>query len=372
MLSEFAAVLDRLYDPKRRHKRLHKPLAIVVGNGIWRIANILNDDQVRVEAKKRHYKCGSKEELEFKWRLFEYARYHTANALPTILHCCIHRLLLDGICSDLITTNYDLAFDSIWAKYPNWHMPMNPVCRDGEYLWEGYYSHRKQRRAPHRYWKIHGSLSHVVFRSLTTPTEFQLTRLPRFAVATNYSDIGDAYGLHTIAPFLGFEQTEFPHTLFPNYDTLGGMFAPFIDWTYANNRDPFKREIDAVTKLLKDKSRWSAILLIGFRGFHDPTDPHNPWNEELTPVLLNLIDDGCTNIFMAVHQAQYGHLADKESVLMRRLEDIGRCASFDDMHKPFVNIFARHSHRFPYALTLTEYKKWANYWYINTKERSHG
>jgi hypothetical protein len=160
MIDELGRIIDRLYGQKLSGRRPAKRLVFLIGSGIRRVCNILNDGQVAIEAQRRGYSTNprSRSFQEFKWRLFEYARFHTANTLPTFAHACVSQMMVDGVCRDLITTNYDLFFDSIWEKHPDWGVKQNPLAKSGEFCWAGYYSARIAARNKPRYWKIHGSL----------------------------------------------------------------------------------------------------------------------------------------------------------------------------------------------------------------------
>jgi hypothetical protein len=372
MLDQLGKIIDSIYARIVSARAPNKRLIFVVGNGIRQVSNILNDDQVKVLASKRNYIPGTVAYREFKWRLFEYARYHTANSLPSRAHCYIQRLIADYACSDLITTNYDLFFDSIWRKFPSLAVATNPVAADHEYLWDGYYSWRKRSRRPRRYWKIHGSLSHGVFRSKKPyPTSYMLVGLPRCAIGTNQPNIAAAYGLDTTSPFLGYEALEFPGTNFPDHNRLDATFEPFIDWTYGNDRTLFTREIAEAKKVLRNTRSTAAIVLIGFRGYHNPSNPHDPWNEELVPVLQDLIKSGFDKIFMAVHQNQAAKLGDSTSQFMTERFSAGRGVSFADAGAFMEELVMKHTSHFPYLLVDAEFEKWANYYYLTTPERAH-
>lgn len=370
MLDELGKIIDGIYGPfgPRRPK---KKVVFLIGNGIRQVSNVLNDDQVKREASKRGYSVGTAAYRDFKWRLFEYARYHTANGLPSFAHCCIHRMVLDGVCDHVITTNYDLYFDSIWKKSPNLKVALNPIATKQDYRFGGYYSLRKRSAKARCYWKIHGSLSHGVFRSKKAPQNGILVSLPRCAIATNRPKIASAYGLKTTCPFLGYEATTHSGTHFPDHDDLDDTFEPFIDWTYHNRRDLFAREIGAVKKILANSRNVEAIILVGFRGYYNPSDPNDPWNEELVPPLERLIAGGFSNVFLTVHDNQAATLGEPTSRLMRERFSSGKGISYVDAALMMRELLSRHSNRFPYALVDSEFAKWANYYYLPGKERAH-
>ena len=113
MVSPLGRIVDDLYDQLRSGKKVKKQIVFVVGNGIHPVNNILNDTELR---KKARPGMTVSEFEAFKWRHFELARYWTANALPSFAHFCIRQLVADGLCKDIVTTNYDLFFDVLWAR----------------------------------------------------------------------------------------------------------------------------------------------------------------------------------------------------------------------------------------------------------------
>jgi len=375
MLNSLTGIIDQLYDEKRAGRSLKKHLVFIVGDKIFPVVNILNDKNVDEEATRRGYVKGSREYEEFKWHLFEFARFYSANALPSYAHCFIRQLVADGLCSDVITTNYDLFFDGIWAKYPDLQVRLNPVRRSGESDWEGYYeSKRKASKSP-RFWKLHGSLSHVAFLTNPGMPPIQLARLPQFAIATNYPDIAKAYKIdHTVAFSQAFKAELYPKTPYPRYDQIDKMFHPFIDWTFQNDRSVFSREIEAVKDLLSPAriSEIAAIIIVGFRGRFDTSDPSHRWNEEIVPPILELLKIGYDKIFMAVHEDHLKIEKGKRHLfeLIRRLHAAKKCYSFQES-KEFIDAVLAISGHFPLDAMLNEYRKWANYWYLPMKEVPH-
>jgi hypothetical protein len=376
MLAQLGTVIDQVYDAKKRTGRsAKKKIVFLVGSGILHISNILNDDQIISEVAKRSRiskNPTSRSFQEFRWRLFEYARYYTANTLPTLAHACIYQMITDGVCRDVITTNYDLFFDSIWEKYPKLNIKKNPVCTTGEHNWDNYYSCRRTLRGNARYWKIHGSLSHVVFRGKSLTAPYQIHQLPRFAISTNQPDLANKFGGETLAPFMGYEERQYPKTQFALPSSLNPQYEPFIDWTYGSKRACFEREIRAASHVLKDKQSVAAIVIIGFRGYFDEKNPRNPWNEELVPVINKLIDDGNIPIFMALHRQQYNEINEPTSKLPKRLDSSGCCYVYDDVGAFITELVNRpNCKHFPFATCFNEYGIWMNHWFMVEGERVH-
>lgn len=204
MVPLLGRIVDDLYDRVRSGKKVDKHIVFVVGNGIHPVNNILNDAELRKKARPGLTVFDFE---AFKWRHFEFARYWTANALPSFAHFCIRQLITDGLCKDVITTNYDLFFDVLWERTPSLMMVQNPVRDASEYDWEGYYAARLHDNRRPRYWKIHGSLSHVCFQQKVPPHLHHIHRLPRFAISVNNDDLATAYRIPSQAPILNYEMS---------------------------------------------------------------------------------------------------------------------------------------------------------------------
>jgi hypothetical protein len=369
-LSDLGRIIDDLY-ALPLDRRSHIPrLIVIVGNGIRPVCNILNDDQLKLEATRRRCSANPSDRdfQELRWRFFEYARYFTAHSLPTLAHAAVFRLVKDRVCSDLITTNYDLYFDSLWAKYPGLGVRQNPVLREGEYDWDGYYSQAQGSELTPRYWKLHGSLSHVVFRG--AGQSCHIHRLPRFPVSTNQPDLQGAFQQRMV-PSLGYEASLFPRSRIPLSKTLQSQFDPFIDWTFGNKRELFTKEILAVRQRLQNPNCAAAILLIGFTAYYDPSNPTDPWNEEIVEDLLALQDKGTVPIFMAVHKKQFANLSKPSYHLMRRLYSISRCFPYDRAEIFARKLFGQISNVFPFSTVKAEHSIWRSYWFQSMKESVH-
>jgi hypothetical protein len=376
MPAQLGSIIDQLYREKQSGLISKRKIVFLVGSGIRHICNILNDDQIKKEITKRPYinkDPKSQSFQEFRWRLFEYARYYTANALPTFAHACIFQMIKDGLCRDLITTNYDLFFDAIWEKYPELGVKQNPVCNQGDYHWDGYYSYKKHPRGKPRYWKIHGSLSHIVFQGRNPSVKPQIHRLPRFACSTNQPDLAKYYGDKCLAPFMGFETSQYRLTKFTHPYLLQSQFEPFIDWTFGNKRSLFDCETRSASRILKDEKNVAAIVIIGFRGYYNDADIIDPWNEELVPVLTKVLDAGKIEVFIALHKYQYQRSNEPTSGFARRLIKDSRCFVYDDVSK-FIQALLNppNCHLFPFETVKNEFDIWRNYWFINMKEQLHG
>lgn len=374
MLAELGGVIDQLYKQKLSGKIPRRRLVFLIGDGIRHVCSILNDGQITKEAAKRGISTNPRTRgfQEFKWRLFEFARYYTANTLPTFAHACVNQMVVDGVCRDLVTTNYDLFFDSIWEKYPALGVRQNPVVGSEEYCWADYCSPRLAARKKPRYWKIHGSLSHIVFQGRNHPAQRQIHRLPRFPISTNQPDLAKAFGMKSLAPYMGYEAGRFLRTQFAHPDFLQAQFEPFIDWSCGNKRSMFRREIRHASRIICEKRSVAAIVVIGFRGYHNEANPADSRNEELVPVIDAILDEGDPPVFMAVHEKQYVQRHEPTSRLIRRLDRIGRCHPYNEVGM-FMQKLLRppNCHSFPFDTAWNEYKIWSNHWFLTMKEPAH-
>ena len=326
-LAKLGAIIDELFKKQRKGMELDRCLVFIVGNGIEDVCNILNDKKLRRKAGRRYRSPAEFE--DYKWRHFEYARYYTSTSLPSLAHCCIYKLIEFGLCRDVITTNYDMFFDTIWQNFASSSIQQNPVLDFGEFGWEGYYTSKYKARAKPRYWKIHGSLSHVCFQTLAGDGQHHLHRLPRFAISSNNDLLAKSFGIPTQAPHMGFEAQRYPKTRFAHPVELKASFKPFIDWTYSNDRGRFKREIEGAKAVLISPKKIAALILIGFSGYYNDSDVNDPWNEELVPEIRRLKNSGFSNIFMSVHNEQYKRIDRPPYSLMREMGDENRCWTYD-------------------------------------------
>jgi hypothetical protein len=116
MMDDLSKIINSLYIEKSSGKSIDKKIIFIVGNGILQVCNILNDDEIIKEAagKKKTLIKGTDEFINYKWKHFEAARYYSYYHRPSFAHYCIYLLAKDGLCQDIITTNYDLFFDAIW------------------------------------------------------------------------------------------------------------------------------------------------------------------------------------------------------------------------------------------------------------------
>ena len=367
-LNNLGRIIDDLLALVATGGRTDKTLVFLVGNGIDPVNNILNDNQLKARAGGRY---SSKKAFDaYRWRHFEYARYYSSTSLPTFTHCCIHKLVEKGVCRDVITTNYDMFFDSIWQRSPHLRVCQNPVLTNGEYEWEGFFTPKARAAKRPRYWKVHGSLSHVRFCSSNVACEDHLYRLPRFAISVNDDRLAQKFRIPTQAPYMGFERTLFPRTKFAQPTELQGGFSPYIDWTYNNVRTIFSREIEGAKQVIRNSSKIAALVLIGFSGYFNDADPLDPYNEELIPEIRAIRAAGFDSVFMIVHEKQAARMTHPCYGLMRELAAEARCWPFVVSGDFMSDLLTNYSRKFPIHMTEREYRKWSD-WYMSRGEAAH-
>ena len=369
MLSQLTEVVDGLYDLVRKKIPLKGSVIILVGNGIDQVNNILYHDTLEKRALDKG--ITDPDELEtFKWEHYEFARYYTANSLPSLAHCIIHRLVQDGLCQHVITTNYDMFFDEIWRRNPSTGIARNPLRHPDEWHHEEYYSTKTGTAG---YWKIHGSLSHVVFQDSSSESNHAILKLPKFAISVNHSNIASLYNLPNQAPCLGYEKAFFPASGFAKHADLSPRFQPYIDWTFRNNRDLFAREISSATDILRHATKDDVLFLVGFSGYYNDSDESDTWNEELVPTIKDYIKRHPDNVFMAVHEEQAKAMKKKPGKysLMEHLRKNNRCVQYNFAGE-FMHDLMALCDSFPLDEVLLEYEYWKNNFYLDLKETEHG
>jgi hypothetical protein len=366
-MENLGRIIDGLITQKRGGRPLNRWLVFIIGNGIVSVDNIIDDNKLRSKAGPR-YKTPKSFEA-FKWRHFEYARYYSSTSLPSYAHYCVYKLVETGVCRDVITTNYDMFFDTIWGHSPTLQIHQNPVAETGEYSWEDYFSMRRRAAKGTRYWKIHGSLSHVCFGG-RRGSPHHLYKLPGFAISANDDSLAQKYRIPTQAPFMGFEIARYPKTSFADQSDLVGGFRPYIDWTWDNDRIRFRREIDGAKAVLASPAKIAAVVLVGFSGYFNDRNPKDPWNEELVPAIRNLRANGFRNIYMAVHENQIARISRPAYGLMREFEREKRCWSFRVSGDLIGDLVTKFSRKFPCDYAETEYTKWRR-WYLRMPEATH-
>ena len=365
--TRISCIIDDIYY-STKHNRPSKKVIFIIGDKIQVVENILNDKEADKKAKKLGYKKGSREYKEFRWRLLEAARFCTSNYLPSYSHCCIARLIKDTICSDLITTNYDQYFDEIWRR-EQVKISRNPVLSRGEYDQEGFYSSRRKKRCA-RYWKIHGTLSHVHFPISLHSEQAHLAKLPNLVMSSNYPTMALKDGLEkatSIAYHKGYEIDTHRKSGLPKPEDLSWTPKHFIDWSL-KCKVPFSREIQGASNVLSLANvmdNIAAIIIVGFRVRFDPTDPGHPYNEEIAPYLIELLDEGYTDIYAGIHTDHFNDIDLPKSYLLKRLTVMDNTFHYGTESRHFFDKIIIGSKYFPRYKAKSMYDRWSNYWYYH-------
>jgi hypothetical protein len=344
-------------------------LVFIFGDGAYPVDTIYNDVIIKEKAKEKGYTTDEDVEA-FRWHCFENARIKTSSYLPTFLHYCIYRLLADNVVKTIITTNYDLIFDEIWRRNQNLEVLQNPVAQPGEYLSEGYRSYKNENAK--KYYKLHGSLDYVFFSSKKS-NDGLIFKLPRFIISKQKYSFRKDFSITTQAPHLGFEINTFPRTHFCDYNDIEECFVRLIDWR-VDPKTVFKHELDSVEKILSSKDvRTGGIALIGFMGYHNPLNPDDKRNEEISPMISSFIKkNGYDRVFCAINQDQYNKACrvdrkDKYS-LLHDLHKNNRLEIFTDANKFAHEFFSSYCPMFPIRESIDDYEVWRNYLYLNGAE----
>jgi hypothetical protein len=169
---------------------------------------------------------------------------------------------------------------------------------------------------------------------------------------------------------MGFEMAHYPGTRFAAKADLKGRFRPYIDWTWNNDRNRFRREIDGAKAVLTSPGKIAAVVLLGFSGYFNNRDPHDPWNEELVPCIRALLKNGFRDVYMAVHDAQAARISLPAYGLMRELAVKNRCWPFHTSGDWMRDLLTKFSHKFQCDYAETEYGKWYR-WYQRSPEATY-
>ncbi len=363
VLSGISDLMSAMYETKAVANQ--KKLLFIIGDGLFPIKSIIHETRLLKDFQKIHgslYTADSPEFIEYKWRIYEYARFYTANHHPTLAHSCVLQLARDGFVDSIVTTNYDMMIDSLLSKCPDLDIAKNPVLAQYEYPFEDYYSSSNMRENSVAYWKIHGSLDHVVFRKSDDLTKFHLHKLPRFPVSSNLTDEIGRTEPKLYIPYLGWERDFFVDTTFHDERELDTVFSHHIDWNYNNDRRPFNREIESVKEILKSSDDLAGIVLLGFKGYYNTTNPNDPNNEEIVPLLLDIAEQSKTDIYMIVTRRQY---SDPRPVkpLIEELKRQSRCYASWDISYTIGEILDNGI--FPFDEALYQHKISCKLWYVD-------
>lgn len=248
-------------------------IKLVVGDGFYSQSGIKSRSIIIGDARSQGKEINSeRDEDRYCWQTYETYRLNTLSNLPPKRFFYTHHLCKADIIRSIITTNYDLYFDSIFTKDP---LPqnyiLNPAIDDDEDSGESFYGKISDINEKLRLWKIHGSFSHISFMN-SSHGHRHIFRLPNFSICYPTDNPIDDYGLPA-HPFMGV-------------DCDCDRKAHFIDMNF-NNRIAFDKAITgAIQELNKDDT--GLVICLGFTGRYNLADPNDTINEELVPHLVSL------------------------------------------------------------------------------------
>lgn len=274
MTSKIEQLVDLIYDIQTGGSK--RTIKLVIGDGFYSQKGIKSRSIIIEDIKSQGKEIiNERDEDRYCWQTYEKYRWDTLNNLPVKRYFYTHHFCREGLISSIITTNYDLYFDSIFTKYP---LPqgyiLNPAIDDNEDSGEGFYGKISASNDKLRLWKIHGSFSHISFIN-SSYGHGHIFKLPNFAICYPADNPIDNYGLPSHA-FMGASSLQC------DCDRI----AHFIDMNFIN-RIPFEQAINGSIQEL-DKDDTGLVICLGFTGRYNPSDINDPLNEELTPYLVSL------------------------------------------------------------------------------------
>ena len=278
----------------------------------------MNDEAFFDLWKKRYGKkvvaSWSKKRIDLeRWKYLEFARFTTNNVIPSFAYFLLHHLINSGSIKSIITTNYDLFLNSIFERTNKSHgsFCFNPVINNDDFDWEGYYSIKPRNPKVVKIFKIHGSLSHVVFRNCRHHNnQLHIFKLPSFVVGFDTQPLRREFGINYLHNYLGHVGLRHNQPTLINDEKRTGYYVHYIDWAVKclcnkriHYRDFFTKEIQYATRELKKSPDIGAIIIIGFTGYHNQVNRKDENNEELSPAIVSLLNK--VPVFYFLHQHQY-------------------------------------------------------------------
>jgi hypothetical protein len=257
----------------------------------------------------------SKEQYDFeRWKYLEFARFFTNNTIPSLGYFLLNHLISRKKIRSIITTNYDLYLNSVFERTSNSTRShcFNPVKNNNDFDWENYYTSRKSLNFDTvKIFKIHGSLTHVVFKNCSPQNnQLHIFKLPSFLVGFDTRQIRRKFRLKYLHNYLGHIGVKHNQPTLINDSSRTGYYVHYIDWAVkplcnsrTNYRDFFKKEIEYAIKELKKIKNIGAIIIIGFTGYHNEANLRDDRNEELTPIIVSLL--GKVPVFHFLEEEQY-------------------------------------------------------------------
>ncbi len=308
-LDKIASLISEIHKGQIQGK-----IKFVIGDGFYSQRGTITRQEIIDNARTqgKEIKNISDEDITC-WNAYDYYRVYSANHMSPKRYFYMRYLLSTGIVSSIITTNYDLRFDSIFERDPlPQGMILNPIINSGEDNGNDFYGEILSVQNKLRFRKIHGSFSHISF----IQPEFShnhIFKLPNIRVDRIYED-------HII------HHDDFCQSL--NLNCSCNRMAHYIDYNFLDRNRYFNRVINgAIQDLNADDT--GSVITMGFTGRFNPSNPSDPMNEELVPHLLTLSRNVPVYTILAPFQNikesfLYTSLASKETALRGNIGDIFR------------------------------------------------
>lgn len=268
----------------------------------------------------------SEEDHDNLWQKYEKVRFITNNECPSFVHFVIHKLCEQGLVDSIITTNYDQYLESIYERIlSSYKLIRNPVLPTRlSYDWEGYYSRANvSRKRSIKFFKIHGSFSHIVF--IKCPgRQAHIFQLPKFLTAFSTKDIRKELRGKSFHFKLSHQDIDGADCK----DT--GYYVHFMDWLL-DNRSAFEKEIAGSIANLLDTSDTEMIFSLGFTGRPD---------EELNDCLLELAKKKFP-LYYVISETQFQKIKPRGNYLYHHLQRLNpmNISVVDDFDEFLKRIF---------------------------------
>lgn len=240
-------------------------VVLIIGNGGVIDLPFKRRDKLYNAIKKQAAKLGHDEptSIEFRrlvWHYNEILRDISANVMPRSVLVYLAHLILERLCSLIITPNYDLFLQSICDKL-NVEYALNPV-NTGSKFHDGYGKNIKSNILIYKY---HGDAGHIIFESCRevfrlpcfpvipfSPLSDQLLKM--FALPLPYHSLAEAGQLH-------YYRGESHITGWPDH---------YIDFNFPDipHSQIFSKEINGAIKAIDNinPNETAGFLIVGFAG----------------------------------------------------------------------------------------------------------
>lgn len=287
-------LLDAIGSRPSLDSKPRRAIVLVVGNGVVHLP-FRRRDRLRayLEGRARRTPCGaltSVQERGLVWRYNEALRDYSGSRLPPQALIYLAHLVLERLCSLILTPNYDLFIDSILAKVGRrvgLTHALNPRGSAVGRHHDGY--GRDATSADISLLKYHGDVAHVVFERCE-----EVFKLPAFPVLPFFPL---ERGLRPIfeSPVGGRSLAEggMLHSYQGNRHPTGWP-DHYIDFNFPNTprRHLFGREIEVAVGAIEslEVAATAGFLIVGFAGRW--VRDGDLISEEIVPPLVRKMQEG--------------------------------------------------------------------------------